>query len=115
QFLQTIGVTAEVLAATREGPEVRAFNHALLGTCCVAEPELAFACLGIIEYTFADISASIGNAVRQRGWVEDKTLVHYTLHSEIDRRHAQEFFSEIESDWAQGGPARMLIEDGMEF
>src|SRR5262249_392201 len=28
QFLQTIGVTAEVLPATREGTEVRAFNHA---------------------------------------------------------------------------------------
>jgi pyrroloquinoline-quinone synthase len=113
QLLSSIGVTQETMAATREGAEVRAFNLALLGACTMAEPELAFACLGIIEHTFAGISAEIGRAVTQRGWVNGGKLVHYSLHSELDKRHAREFFAEIEPAWLLGGDRRRTIEDGL--
>jgi len=46
RFLASLGVAAETIDAATEGPEVRAFNHALWGACTMAEPELAFACLG---------------------------------------------------------------------
>ena len=113
QFLSSIGVTQETVATAREATEVRAFNQALLGTCVMAEPELAFACLGIIEHTFAGISAEIGQAMTQRGWVNGGNLVHYTLHSELDKRHAREFFDEIEPAWLSGGHHRRTIEDGL--
>jgi pyrroloquinoline-quinone synthase len=113
QFLSRIGVTQETLAATREGTEVRAFNQALLGTCAMAEPELAIACLGMIEHTFAGISGEIGQAVMKRGWVNGGTLVHYTLHSELDKRHAREFFDEVEPAWSLGGEHHRAIEDGL--
>ena len=113
RFLSSIGVTQENMAATREGAEVRAFNQALLGTCAMAAPELAFACLGIIEHTFAGISAEIGRAVMKRGWVNGGNLVHYTLHSELDKRHAREFFDEIEPAWSLGDHSRRTIEDGL--
>src|SRR5205814_866920 len=90
-FLEALGVIPSVLAETMEGPEVRAFNCMLLGVCMGAEMEVAFGCLGLIEYAFAEISALIGKAVAARGWVTHGNLVHYTLHSEIDRRHAEEF------------------------
>src|SRR6185503_9904751 len=112
KFLSSIGVTEETLAATREGAEVRAFNQALMGTCAMAEPDLAFACLGIIEHTFAGISAEIGRAVTKRGWVDGGNLVHYTLHSELDKRHAREFFDVVEPAWRLGGHRRRPIEDG---
>jgi pyrroloquinoline-quinone synthase len=55
--------------------------------------------MGIIEYSFADISAMIGRAVVERGFVQAGDLVHYKLHAEIDKRHAQEFFAVVESNW----------------
>lgn len=79
-----------------QGPEVRAFNLALLGACSSETVPFAFACLGMIEYAFADISAFIGTTVVARGWVSQERLVHYSLHAEIDKRHAAEFFEVIE-------------------
>lgn len=76
--------------------EVRAFNLALYGACASESVPFAFACLGIIEYAFADISALIGNTVVARGWVAPQQLIHYSLHAEIDKRHAAEFFEVIE-------------------
>ena len=94
-FLATLGVDS--MSGETEGAAVRAFNLALLGACQNEPPALAFACLGIIEYTFADISALIGKAVVERGWIAQSELVHYKLHAEIDKRHASEFFAAIET------------------
>ena len=70
--------------------------------------------MGIIEYAFADISALIGRAVTERGWVGADELVHYKLHAEIDVRHAEEFFAVIEKSWDD--PARRsFIEQGLEL
>ncbi len=91
QFLASLG---SLPAA--QGPEVRAFNLALYGACSTETIPFAFACLGIIEYAFADISALIGSTVVARGWVSQEQLVHYSLHAEIDKRHAAEFFEVIE-------------------
>lgn len=113
QFLKGVGVDTEDLNCVSEGPEVSAFNYALLGTCSMADPKLALACLGIIEHTFASISAFIGDAVVRRGWVGRGNLVHYTLHAEIDKRHADEFFREVETGWAQGGQERRSVEAGL--
>lgn len=79
-----------------QGPAVRAFNLALYGACSSEPVPLAFACLGMIEYAFADISAFLGKAVVERGWMSSEQLVHYSLHAEIDKRHAAELFSVVE-------------------
>lgn len=79
-----------------QGPEVRAFNLALYGACAGEPIAFAFACLGMIEYAFADISTRIGTSVVERGWVAQADLVHYSLHAELDKEHAAEFFEVIE-------------------
>ena len=94
-FLKSLGI--EEILTEREGEAVRAFNLALLGACLGESATLAFACLGIIEYTFADISALIGKTVVERGWVAQSDLVHYKLHAEIDKRHAAEFFASLDA------------------
>jgi pyrroloquinoline-quinone synthase len=106
-FLASLGVRH---LEAEEGPEVQAFNHALLGICLGGEVQTALGCLGIIEYTFADISALIGRAVVDRGWVHPSKLVHYNLHAEIDKRHAEEFFSLIEPDWKDAAKQRLIIQ-----
>ena len=111
-FLSSFGVSAEAMKAVVEGPGVRSFNAALLGACTGEPFELGMACLGIIEYAFADISAFIGRSVVQRGWITQDALVHYKLHAEIDKRHAEEFFAVIEPGWGES-VTRQHIEQGL--
>lgn len=110
-FLKTLGVSAADMRQEREGPTVRAFNTALMGTCLMERREVAFGCLGVIEYTFADICELIGKKVVERGWISQQDLVHYKLHAQIDKRHAADFFKVVEQAWT--GEGRPAIEDGI--
>lgn len=115
RFLGTLGVTPHEMGTTTARAPVRAFNAGLMGAC-VAEPiEVAFGCLGIIEYVFADISALIGQVVVARDWVSTEQLVHYKLHAEIDKQHAAEFFQSTAAAWASGGAGRANVESGVEL
>lgn len=95
-FLGSLGVEPASLAESHAEPPVRAFNLALNGACGTEPPAFALAALGMIEYAFADISALIGTRVVELGWVEAEKLVHYSLHAEIDQRHAAELFEAAE-------------------
>lgn len=110
-FLESLGAAAP----EKEGPEVRAFNCALLGSCYGEDLEMAFACLGIIELAFAEISAWIASAVVDRGWIAPDRLVHYALHAELDHRHAEECFVVIEPRWEESLSRRQAIQHGLEL
>ena len=100
EFLSSLGSDLESLREERYiWPEVRMFNTVLAGSCLLAELEVGIACMGIIELAFASISASIGSSVVRRQWVDRDNLRHYTLHAELDERHADEFFRVIEPSW----------------
>src|SRR5689334_13991916 len=114
QFLRTIGSEPAQVEKAALSPALRAFNSVLTCACVLDELEVGVACMGIIEYAFADISAVIGQAVVQRQWVRPEELVHYALHAQIDERHAEEFFAVIEPSWDE--PARRyFIEQGLEL
>ena len=111
-FLQSLGADPARWRTTRPAAAVHAFNSVLYSACLLEELELGIACMGIIEYAFAELSARIGNGVVDRGWVTREKLVHYTLHAELDQRHAEEFFLLVEPKWDD--PAkRELIERGL--
>ena len=112
QFLRTLGSRPEELEAATLWPALRAFNNVLTSACVLDELEVGIACLGIIEFAFADISALIGKAVVERGWIKPDDLVHYKLHAEIDQRHAEEFFAVIEPRW-DDEQGRYHIEQGL--
>ena len=112
QFLRTLGSQPEKLAGMMLWPALRAFNSVLTASCVLDELEVGVACMGIIEYAFAGISAIIGKAVVERGWVSADRLVHYKLHAEIDERHAEEFFAVIERGW-DDARRRYYIEQGL--
>jgi len=114
QFLRTLGSQPEKLDSLAVWPALRAFNSVLTASCTLDELEVGVACMGIIEYAFAGISAIIGKAVVQRGWVSMDKLVHYKLHAEIDERHAEEFFAVIEPLWSDER-RRYFIEQGLEL
>lgn len=114
QFLRTIGGAPERLNDLMIWPEVRAFNSVLTAACVLDELEVGVACMGIIEQAFSGISALIGRAVVDRGWVPADALVHYKLHAEIDERHAEEFFAVVEPGW-QAGSRRYFVEQGLQL
>ncbi|MCE2991904.1 MAG: hypothetical protein ACK5AV_06525 [Alphaproteobacteria bacterium] len=113
RFVASIKSTAK-LDDTTLSPKVRAFNSVLNTSCTFYEFEVGIGCMGIIEMSFADISAIIGKAIVERGWVKDKDLVHYKLHSEIDHRHAEEFFSVVEKSW-DDPQKQYFIKQGLEL
>jgi len=112
-FLRSLGISSREMATEREGPGVRAFNTGLMGTCMMEPLETAFACLGVIEYAFADICELIGGKVVERGWIAREELVHYKLHAQIDKRHAADFFKVVEDAWNGGGQGKAAVEDGI--
>lgn len=112
QFLRTLGSDPEQAAKRPVPTPLRAFNSVLTASCVLDELEVGVACMGIIEYAFAGISAAIGKAVVDRGWVKSDELVHYKLHAEIDERHAEEFFAVIEDRW-DDPQRRYYIEQGL--
>lgn len=114
RFLKSIGCDPQHINDLALWPELRAFNSVLTTACTLDELEVGVACMGIIEYAFADISAILGRAVVSRGWVEPGVLVHYKLHSEIDKRHADEFFSVVEPSWIDTS-RRYFVEQGLEL
>ena len=114
QFLRTIGSDPGRLDDLLIWPEVRAFNSVLTAACVLDDLEVGVACMGVIELAFAGISALIGRAVVDRGWVAPESLVHYKLHAEIDERHADEFFAVVERGWRDGS-RRYFIEQGLEL
>lgn len=114
QFLRSIGSDPETLDGLFVSPAVRAFNSVLIASCVLDEIEVGVACLGIIEYAFAGISAVIGKAVVDRGWVRAENLVHYKLHAEIDERHAEEFFAIIDPLWPEK-QKRYYIQQGLDL
>ena len=96
KFLSTIDVSGDYIDNLQPSHVTNMFNYTLMGTCANEDPIIAIACNGIIEYAFADISALIAEKVVERGWVKKENLVHYNLHADIDKQHAEEFFKIIE-------------------
>lgn len=111
QFLSALGDSHRP-DRSEMGAAVHAFNSAIMGACLADDLPVGIACLGIIEYAFADISARIAEAVVSRGWLSEDELVHYSLHAEIDKQHAADFFVLLQDDW-NDAPQRRLVEQGL--
>lgn len=119
EFLERVGgVTPAQVEAQVLWPEVRQFNTTLTGACVMDEYLVGVGVMGMIERMFADISAFIGNAVVERGWLERERMIHYSLHAELDVRHAADFFDVVRPEWnanaGEGSRAdRYAIEQGL--
>ena len=113
-FLESIGCDRQSIAGQTLWPEVRAFNSAYTTSCALDEIEVGISCVGVMEYAFADVSALLGRAVVDRGWLKAENLVHYKLHAAIDKRHAEEFFLAVEEGWADP-KRRYYIEQGLDL
>lgn len=115
QFLKSLGLDPyKVLENNKTSPAVDAFNTALMGAVYSKDPLAGIGCIGIIEYAFAEISATIGNCVIDRGWVNRKELVHYGVHAELDKTHAEDFFILLEP-FVNNPQAKDIIDSGLKL
>lgn len=113
-FLERLdGVSHDAVRRRKLWPEVRTFNTALTGACVMDEYLVGVGVLGIIERMFAGISAAIGNAVVARGWIPRDRMIHYSLHAELDIRHADDFFAVLRPAWDKDDEDRYYIEQGL--
>lgn len=114
-FLAFVGTMAEGIddpdTSNVPSPPVHMFNSTLMAVSQNEPAAVAAACMGIIEYTFSDISAMIAEKVIANNWVTLDRLVHYNLHAAIDKDHAEDFF--ILSEDAMNGPGREEVLAGL--
>ncbi len=107
------GLGEQDLARRVLWPEVRIFNTALAGACVLDEYLIGTATLGMIERTFCDLSRFIGAAIVDRGWMKADQVIHYSLHQELDIKHAQDFFNVLGPAWMENVENRYYIEQGL--
>lgn len=114
QFLRTLGCDQLDFSKIIIWPQLRAFNEVLTTACTLDEIEVGISCMGIIERSFVNISTIIAESVTKNGWIKPDELCHYKLHSELDVRHAADFFAIVESGWSV--PTKQhFIKQGLEL
>jgi len=99
RFLKGLGT-----APPSEVPvHISAFNASMMGFSEFHHIHETAAMLGCIEHLYVDISKTIATRVIDSNWMQPGEQSHYTLHEEIDSRHARELFeiSAAETDQAR--------------
>jgi pyrroloquinoline-quinone synthase len=104
---------AEQAAQRPRWPEVAAFNAALDGVSALGDHRVGVAMFGLIERQFADISAWIGRAIVEAGWLSAEQMIHYALHEELDIQHAADFFDIIAPLWGRSEEDQAAITEGL--
>ncbi len=114
EFLRRLdGVGFDAILEKPLWPEVRAFNTMLAGACVLDEHLVGVGVLGMIERMFADISAWIGRAVVDRGWIAEDRLIHYNLHEVLDHKHSADFFDVVRPAFGLSPESAYYIEQGL--
>lgn len=112
-LLDRLDVSHEAIATRPQWPEVKAFNIALMGACSQDDIYLGAAVLGIIEDIFSGISAFLGDAIIERGWLERDDLIHYATHATLDIEHAADFYRILATPYEASEAEAYAIEQGL--
>ncbi|MGQ3892707.1 TenA family transcriptional regulator [Legionella sp. CNM-4043-24] len=114
ELLNRLGdITPEDVDSRALWPEVRSFNTFLAGACVLDEYLTGVGIMGMIERMFAEISSWIGIGIVEREWLSQDRLIHYTLHSELDIKHSQDFFDILAHSWQKSREDKYAIEQGL--
>ncbi|MBX2864813.1 MAG: iron-containing redox enzyme family protein [Leptolyngbyaceae cyanobacterium MAG.088] len=111
QYLNALGANHDDFNAPCPVP-VLAFNQSIL-TYALSQPgENGAALLGIIEYVYVDISATIARTLQQRQWTAPDSQSHYAAHETLDVEHARELLTLAKPAW-HSDHARPHIAQGL--
>ncbi|MBE9031407.1 hypothetical protein IQ266_16860 [filamentous cyanobacterium LEGE 11480] len=64
--------------------EIAAANHHILNHCLTQSVESGAALLGMIEYLYVDISATISQIIQQRDWADCNSDFYYMIHEALE-------------------------------
>jgi pyrroloquinoline-quinone synthase len=113
-FLERLGsITAQDVEKRALWPEVRIFNTTLIGSCVLDEYLIGASLLGMIEYMFCHISATIAEGIIANSWLKTEQMIHYNLHKDLDVKHSQDFFNVLKPRWESSKEDRYIIEQGL--
>jgi pyrroloquinoline-quinone synthase len=71
--------------------------------------------MGVIEDLFARISARIGRAIVDRGWLPEDQIVHYATHERLDVEHAEGFYAQLRGPFARHPRHAYQVTQGLEL
>jgi pyrroloquinoline-quinone synthase len=95
-------------------PAVFSFNSALVSASLYSPVEESISCLAIIEYSFAFISSAIASGIIKRGWLSPDEMTHYSLHANLDLKHADALFALVSSAFDDEHKSKS-VERGLEL
>ncbi|MFV8754313.1 iron-containing redox enzyme family protein [Nannocystaceae bacterium ST9] len=122
RLLGRLGVREVELDDAPRWPCVEVFNAAVREACMRAPVVSGIATIAAIEDLFTTISASLGRGIVARGWLARDRVVHYDVHEQLDRVHADTLYalldpadasSEIERGLARGVKAMVDLYAGL--
>lgn len=113
EFLNRLGGIAKTDIENRAlWPEVRIFNTTLTAVCTLDDYMTGIGAMGIIEYMFSDISATLGKGIIKNDWLTSENIVHYKTHEILDVRHADDFFNIVKGAYKTSPENRYYIDQG---
>jgi pyrroloquinoline-quinone synthase len=92
-LLGKLGVTAAQIDASPRWPCVDAFNDGVREVCTNAPEPFGIATIAAIEDLFSTVSSELGRGIVVRGWLAREQVVHYNMHKELDRIHADALYA----------------------
>lgn len=92
-LLGKLGVTAAQIDASPRWQCVEVFNAGVREACTTAPEPSGIATIAVIEDLFTDISAGLGRGIVARGWLAAEEIVHYDVHAQLDRIHADALYA----------------------
>lgn len=92
-LLGKLGVSSAQIDATAKWACVEVFNAGVREACTTASESSGIATIAAIEDMFTDISAALGQGIVARGWLAREQVVHYAVHEQLDRIHADALYA----------------------
>jgi pyrroloquinoline-quinone synthase len=101
-LLGKLGVSATQIDASTKWPCVEVFNAGVREACTSAPEQSGIATIAVIEDMFTDISARLGQGIVARGWLAREDVVHYDVHEQLDRIHADALYALLDPSGESG-------------
>jgi pyrroloquinoline quinone (PQQ) biosynthesis protein C len=92
-LLGKFGVTAAQIDASARWPCVEAFNAGVREACTTGPEQSGIATIAAIEDLFTHVSSELGRGIVVQGWLAREEVVHYNVHKELDRIHADALYA----------------------
>ncbi|NJN48539.1 MAG: hypothetical protein HC805_00360 [Alkalinema sp. RL_2_19] len=79
--------------------DITAANRSILNHCLTQSVESGAAMLGMIEYLYVDISATISQIIQQRNWADPNSDFYYMIHEALEINPSRDLLTLANRAW----------------